>query len=104
MAVPFLKQALPAIAGGLILSVITTMPAEAAGTGYVFVSNERDNIVQVFDPANDFEHITDISTSRRPRDMQFNADHTLLYVACGQDDIIDVIDVATLEVIDGIPT
>jgi PQQ-dependent catabolism-associated beta-propeller protein len=36
--------------------------------------------------------------------MQFNAERTLLYVACGDDDVIDVIDVATLQVADQIPT
>ena len=58
----------------------------------------------VFDPANDYALVEDISTSRRPRDMQFNASKTLLYVACGDDDVIDIIDVATLEVVDFIPT
>src|SRR5690606_15745870 len=72
--------------------------------GYVFVSNERSNNILVFDPASDFELISEIPTSSRPRDMKLNADHTLLYVACGQDDVIDVIDIATLSVVDYIPT
>jgi PQQ-dependent catabolism-associated beta-propeller protein len=79
-------------------------PAMAAGTGYVFVSNERTHNVLVFDPANDYALVKDIPTSRRPRDMKFNNAHTLLYVACGDDDVIEIIDVATLEVVDYIPT
>jgi PQQ-dependent catabolism-associated beta-propeller protein len=79
-------------------------PARAAGTGYVFVSNERTHNVLVFDPADDYNLVADISTSRRPRDMKFNASHTLLYVACGDDDVIDIIDVAELDVVDYIPT
>lgn len=78
-------------------------PAAAAGTGYVFVSNERSNDISVLDGTT-YQIIKSIPTSRRPRDMQFNADKTMLYVACGDDDVIDVIDVATLEVVDQIPT
>jgi PQQ-dependent catabolism-associated beta-propeller protein len=88
----------------LALILATVGAAEAAGTGYVFVSNERSNNILVFDPANDYAVVKDIKTSRRPRDMHFNNDRTLLYVACGEDDVIDVIDVATLEIVDQIPT
>jgi len=88
----------------LLATIMMLQPAEAAGTGYLFVSNERSNNVLVFDPAKDYAVIKDIKTSRRPRDMHFNHDHTLLYVACGEDDVIDIIDVATLEVVDHIPT
>jgi PQQ-dependent catabolism-associated beta-propeller protein len=77
-------------------------PAWAAGTGRIFVSNEKSHDVWVFGP--DYELLKKIGTSRRPRDMKFNADQTLLYVACGDDDVIDVIDVETLEVVDQIPT
>jgi PQQ-dependent catabolism-associated beta-propeller protein len=78
-------------------------PAAAAGTGYIFVSNERSNDISVLAP-DTYALVKSIPTSRRPRDMHFNQDHTLLYVACGDDDVIDVIDVATLEVVDQIPT
>jgi PQQ-dependent catabolism-associated beta-propeller protein len=89
-----------------LLAALTVLvgTAEAAGTGYVFVSNERSNNVLVFDPANDYALVKDIKTSRRPRDMHFNHAGTLLYVACGEDDVIDIIDVATLAVVDQIPT
>ncbi len=74
----------------------------AKQTGYTFVSNEKSHEILVFD--RNFELVTSIPTSRRPRDMEFNKDQTLLYVACGDDDVIDVIDVASLKVVDGIPT
>jgi len=93
----------PVFVASLVVIAISA-PASAAGTGYVFVSNERSHNVLVFDPADDFALIADIPTSRRPRDMQFNRDHTLLYVACGDDDVIDIIDLATFEVVDYIPT
>ena len=93
-----------AIAAAFSIAVLSSTPSSAAGTGYIFVSNERTHNVLVFDPANDYALVADIPTSRRPRDMRFNADHTLLYVACGDDDVIDIIDVATFEVVDYIPT
>lgn len=81
-----------------------SVPALAAGTNFVFVSNERSNNIMVIDPAQDYAIIRTIATAGRPRDMSFNSDHSLLYVACGDDDVIDVIDMETLEVVDSIPT
>lgn len=97
-----MKTRLLAAVSGLIIAALLTVPAEAAGTGQIFVSTEKGNEVVVFDK--DMNLVKRIATSRRPRDMHFNADKTLLYVACGDDDTIDVIDVATLEVVDSIPT
>jgi PQQ-dependent catabolism-associated beta-propeller protein len=76
--------------------------AFAKGTNLIFVSLERGNQVVVLNP--DLTVKTKIDTSRRPRDLHFNKDHSLLYVACGDDDTIDVIDVAKLAVVDSIPT
>jgi PQQ-dependent catabolism-associated beta-propeller protein len=78
--------------------------ASANGTGYVFVSHEKTNNIAVIDPKQDYKLIKWIPTSRRPRDMKFRDSRKLLYVACGDDDVIDVIDVATLSVVDHIPT
>ncbi len=77
-------------------------PSFAAGTGNIFVSTEKGNEVVVLDPT--YKIIKRIATSKRPRDMQMTRAHDLLYVACGDDDSIDVIDVAKLEVVDSIPT
>jgi PQQ-dependent catabolism-associated beta-propeller protein len=79
-------------------------PANAQGTGYVFISNERSNTVTVLDPATDYKVVRQIETSRRPRDMHFDKAHKLLYVACGDDDTIDVIGVGKLAVTRHIPT
>ena len=87
---------------GLAASLFIGLAAQAKETGLIFISLERDNVVVVLNP--DLTENARIETSRRPRDMQFNRDHTLLYVACGDDDSIDVIDVATLQVVDSIPT
>jgi len=97
------NRAAPALLG-LAFALSGLVPAQAAGTGYVFVSNERTHNVLVYDPADDFRIVADIRTSRRPRDLQFSPDKTRLYVACGDDDVIDVIDIATLTVVDQVPT
>ncbi|MBV9756223.1 MAG: PQQ-dependent catabolism-associated beta-propeller protein [Alphaproteobacteria bacterium] len=80
----------------------TTSPAQ--DTGYVFVSHERTNNVAVLDPKRDHQIVKWIATSRRPRDMKFHGQPRQLLVACGDDDVIDVIDLATLAVTDHIPT
>lgn len=93
---------------GFVATVAALMAASAVpravakGTGMIFVSTEKGNEVVVLDQA--LAVVKRIATSRRPRDMHFNAAKDMLYVACGDDDAIDVIDVATLEVVDSIPT
>jgi PQQ-dependent catabolism-associated beta-propeller protein len=91
------------LAGGAALAALAVVrPGYAAGTGNIFVSTEKGNEVVVLDKT--FNIIKRIATSKRPRDMQMTKAHDLLYVACGDDDTIDVIDVASLEVVDSIPT
>lgn len=86
----------------LFLVAGAALPASAKDTGQIFVSTEKGNEVVVLDK--DYNIVKRIKTSRRPRDMHFNAEHTLLYVACGDDDAIDIIDIDKLEVVDSIPT
>ena len=83
--------------------VLAIAPAAAKNTGLIFVSNEKSNNLIVLDPKT-HKVVKDIKTSRRPRDMHFSADRSKLYVACGDDDVIEVIDMAKLEVIGRIPT
>ncbi len=87
-----------------LLWLVPATAADAKGSGYVFVSHEKTNNVAVIDPKQDYKIIKWIATSRRPRDMKFGADRKELYVACGDDDVVDVIDVAKLAVVDHIPT
>jgi hypothetical protein len=98
--VRFVTCLLPAVVLGLVLSA----GARARDTGYVFVSNEKTNNIAVIDPKQDDKMIKWIPTSNRPRDMKFGDNRRLLYVACGDDDVIDVIDVAKLKIADHIPT
>src|SRR5262249_61670234 len=77
--------------------------APAKDTGLILVSNEKTNNLIVLDPKT-YQVVKDIKVSRRPRDMHFSADRSKLYVACGDDDVIDIIDVAKLEVIGKLAT
>ena len=79
----------------LLATMLTVAPAAAKDTGLIFVSNEKSNNIIVLDPKTN-EVVKDMKTSRRPRDMHFSADRTKLYVACGDDDVIEIIDVAKL--------
>jgi PQQ-dependent catabolism-associated beta-propeller protein len=88
------------LAAALALVVATAVPAAAHGTGLVFVSNEKTNDITVLEPGTLAQKAV-IKTSRRPRDMKFTRDRSKIFVACGDDDVIDV---ATRTVVDHIPT
>ena len=77
--------------------------AEAKDTGLIYVSNEKSNNIIVIDPKT-YKIVNDIPVSRRPRDMHFNVDHSKLYIACGDDDVIDVLDVASGKIVDKLVT
>ncbi len=87
----------------LLASLIATLSvsAYAKDTGHIFVSSEKDNNISVLD-GKTYEVIKRIGTAARPRHLQFNPDHTLIYAASGDGNAIDVIDVAKLELVDRI--
>nr|HPQ97565.1 PQQ-dependent catabolism-associated beta-propeller protein [Thiolinea sp.] len=93
------KRLLALLLGSAVLSTLS--PALAKDTGYLFISSEKDNSIMVMD-SGDFSVIKVIPTADRPRHMAFNADHSLIYAACGDGESIDIIDVARLEVTDRI--
>src|SRR5262249_32772217 len=88
---------------GLAGAALPPGRALAKDTGLIFVSNEKTNNLIVLDPKT-YQVVKDIKVSRRPRDMHFSADRSKLYVACGDDDVIDIVDVAKLEVIGKLAT
>ena len=92
-----------AVALGAGLTPFMSRSSKGALTGFTFVSNEKSHNLTVLAPET-FEVVNKIPTSRRPRGMVFNAEHSLLYVACGDEDVVDVVDVAAQTVVDGIPT
>lgn len=83
------------------LLIFSTPAVKAKDTGYIFVSSEKDNVITVLD-GKTYAHVKDIGTAARPRHMDFNADRTLLYVACGDGSAIDIIDIAKLELVNRI--
>jgi YVTN family beta-propeller protein len=93
------------VAIGVLGGLVAAFPScgFAKNTGLIFVSNEKTNNLIIIDSKTN-KVVRDLKVSRRPRDMHFNADHIKLYVACGDDDVIDVIDVATLEIVDKLTT
>lgn len=85
-------------AAAALLGTVCTGGVEAAGTGYIFVSNESDDTVSVVD-GETFEIVKTVATGQRPRDMRWNADKTQLLIAASGDDRIEVLDVASLEIV-----
>lgn len=91
------------IAPSFLASLLSacTLPVYAKGSGYLFISSEKDNNITVLD-GKTYEVVKRIGTEARPRHLQFNADKTQIYAAAGDGNAIDVIDVAKLELVDRI--
>ena len=85
------------LAAVLCAASLAAGQAGAAGTGLVFVSNEKSNTISVLDG----EHrvVVTIETCARPRGMHFSADRTMFYVGCADDSLIAVYDVATRKLV-----
>ena len=95
---------MPRLAVVLAAALLATgQAASAKSTGVIFVSNERSGDLTVLD-GKSLKPVADLATGRRPRDMHFNTDRTMLYVACAGENAIDVIDVAKLEVVGKLAT
>ncbi len=75
------------------------LDAQAAGTGRIFVSNERGGGLTVLS-ATTYAVVGEVKTGLRPRGMVFSPDHQLLYVACGGSNAIDIVDVSRMRVTD----
>ena len=89
------------IGAGTLLAASAVSTTWAAGTGYLFVSSEKDHAVSVLD-GESYALVKQIRTAARPRHLRFTPDRSRIYVACGDGDAIDVIDVARLELVDRI--
>src|SRR5690554_2584277 len=81
-----------ALGGGLL-----ALPL-AAQAERIFVSNEKDNTISVIDGAT-LEVVETIPVGRRPRSMAFSSDGSKLFVAVGDDESIDMIDLEGLRVV-----
>ena len=87
---------------GMATAMLSVAPAtQGAGTGYLFVSSEKDHAITVLD-GKSYEVVKRIRTAARPRHLAFSPDRSRLYAACGEGNAIDIIDVAALELVDRI--
>jgi len=71
------------------------------GTGFIFVSSEKDNTVNVLD-GDTLDIVKRIGTAARPRHLQFDPTRTRIYVACGHGEALDIIDGASQTLVDRI--
>lgn len=85
----------------LVGSLTTSAAVPAKGSGYLFVSSEKDHVVTVLD-VKTYQVVKQIRTGARPRHLAFNPDRTRIYIACGDGNSIDVIDIEKLELMDRI--
>src|SRR6185369_3929574 len=85
----------------LLLTLALWVGPVCAETAYI--SNELDNTVSIIDGATLTVKET-IAVGRRPRGIELSADGKTLYVAVGDDDRIDVIDLATRKVTGALPS
>ena len=65
----------------------------AAGTGLVFISNEKSDTITIMNP--DHEVVATLETCARPRGMHFSQDRKEFFVGCADDSIVAIYDVAT---------
>lgn len=75
--------------------------AGAKDTGYLFVSSEKDNAVYVLD-GRTHALVKTIGTAARPRHLQFDRTRERIFVAAGDGDAIDIIDVGSLSLVNRI--
>ena len=83
------------------LLLLLLAPVAYAQTAYV--SDEGSNVIHVIQ-APRWQEAARIPVGKRPRGMQLSHDGRHLYVALGNDDRIDVIDLATRKVVDHLPS
>ena len=76
------------------LLILISMPALAAPTNQIFVTNERSNDVTIID-ADSLEVKDTVKVGTRPRGIDFSPDRKELYVAISADNAIAVLDPAT---------
>ena len=85
---------------GMAFLLATAAPASAF---IAYVSNEKGNTVTVID-TDSWTVTKTIKVGQRPRGIEFTRDGKFVFVAVGDDDSIQVIDVAKQEVVDTLPS
>jgi DNA-binding beta-propeller fold protein YncE len=72
-------------------------PARGAGTGLVFVANEKSSTITVLNAAHDV--IESFPTCARPRGMIFSPDRARFLVGCADDDVIAIYEVTSRKLV-----
>src|SRR5207245_11389869 len=85
---------------GIAVWLAGTLPADAF---IAYVSNEKSNTVSVID-TDKWAVIKTIKVGQRPRGIEFTRNGKFVLVAVGDDDKIEVIDTATRQVVDSLPS
>src|SRR4030088_314256 len=85
---------------GIAVWLAGTLPA---GAFIAYVSNEKGNTVSVID-TDKWVVTKTIKVGQRPRGIEFTRDGKFVLVAVGDEDTIQMIDTATQEVTDTLPS
>jgi PQQ-dependent catabolism-associated beta-propeller protein len=81
-----------------IIATLLALPAYAAGTGRIFVTNEGSDDVSVIN-GNTLEVETTLSVGKRPRGIGLSPDGREIYIAASEDNAIVVVDPQSLRVL-----
>lgn len=68
----------------------------------VYISLEKDNAIAVVDPI-EGKLLNTVTIGQRPRGIVLSKDQMQLYVASSDDDIIQIIDIATMKPVGTLP-
>src|ERR1700727_3468575 len=90
-------------AATILCLFVFLLPLDPAFAFLAYISNEKGNSVSVID-TDKMETIATIKTGQRPRGIEVSRDGKSVYVALGDDDIIQVIDAKTLTVGGDLPS
>ncbi|MGY4516210.1 PQQ-dependent catabolism-associated beta-propeller protein [Lysobacter sp. HA18] len=88
--------------GSLAVAAAALVAIPQARAETIYVSDEQANVVHVIHSPS-WTHET-IAVGKRPRGLRMSPDSRRLLVAAGDDDRIDVVDVATKRVVDHLPS
>jgi len=90
------------VALALCLLLVALQPAVAEPTYRAFVTNENDGTLSVLDIRSGKVETT-VPVGKRPRGIGFTPDHSQVYVALGEENVIAVVDTQTLQVVKKLP-
>jgi len=85
-----------------LAALAPALAAQAAGVpDRVYVSNEKDHRLQVFNTQGD--RLGEIAVCQRPRHMMFLPGHAQIIVSCGDSDQLGIVDVAAGRLVATVP-